>query len=80
MTELTEQETALLKVLADEQENSGPPGFLETTAIASALGITTPDAKKIIRSLFVRGLVGTDEVDTFAAYLLPEGYEIARKK
>ena len=80
MAELTEQETALLKVLADEQENSGPPGFLETTAIANALGITTPDAKQIIRSLFVRGLVGTDEVDTFAAYLLPEGYEIARKK
>ena len=80
MAELTEQENALLKVLADEQENSGPPGFLETTLIAKALGITIPDAKKIIRFLFVRGLVGTDEVDTFAAYLLPEGYEIARRK
>ena len=80
MTELTEEETALLKVLADEWENSGPPGFLETKAIAKALEITVPDAKKIIRSLFVRGLVGTDEVDTYAAYLLPEGYEIARRK
>jgi len=80
VTKLTEQETALLKVLADEQENSGPPGYLETTAIAKALEITVPDAKKPIRSLFVRGLVGTDEVDTYAAYLLPEGYEIARKK
>lgn len=80
MTELTEQENGLLKVLADEWEHSGPPGFLETTAIAKALGITIPDAKKTIRSLFVKGLVGTDEVDTFAAYLLPEGYEIARRK
>jgi Mn-dependent DtxR family transcriptional regulator len=80
VTELTEQETALLKVLADEQENSGSPGFLETTAIAKVLEITVPDAKKTIRSLFVKGLVGTDELDTFAAYLLPEGYEIARRK
>jgi DNA-binding MarR family transcriptional regulator len=80
VTELTEQEMALLKALANEWENSGPPGFLETTAIAKALGITIPDAKKAIHSLFVRGLVGTDEVDTFAAYLLPEGYEIARRK
>jgi DNA-binding MarR family transcriptional regulator len=80
VTELTEQEAGLLRMLADEQEKSGPPGYLETTAIAKALGITMPDAKKIIRSLFVRGLVGTDEVDTFAAYLLPEGYEIARRK
>jgi DNA-binding MarR family transcriptional regulator len=80
VTELKDQEIALLKALADEWENLGPPGFLETTAIAKALGITIPDAKKTIRSLFVRGLVGTDEVDTFAAYLLPEGYEIARKR
>jgi DNA-binding MarR family transcriptional regulator len=80
VTELTELETALLKALANEWENSGPPGFLETTAIAKALGITIPDAKKAIHSLFVRGLVGTDEVDTYAAYLLPDGYEIARGK
>ena len=80
MTELNKPEIALLKVLADEWENSGPPGFLETTAIAKALEITVPDAKKTIRSLFVKGLVGTDEVDTFAAYLLPEGYETARKR
>lgn len=80
MAELNEQEIALLKVLADEWENSGPPGFLETTAIAKALEMTIPDTKKIIHSLFVRGLVGTDEVDIYAAYLLPEGYEIVRKK
>jgi hypothetical protein len=44
MTELNEQEIALLKILADEWENSGPPGFLETVAIAKALEITIPDA------------------------------------
>jgi DNA-binding IclR family transcriptional regulator len=80
MTELDDQELALLKALADEWDRSGPPGFLETAAIARSLGITKPDARKTIHSLFVKGLVGTDEVDIYAAYLLPEGYEIARGK
>ena len=80
MTELDDQELALLKALADEWDRSGPPGFLETAAIARSLGITKPDARKTIHSLFVKGLVGTDEWDIYAAYLLPEGYEIARGK
>jgi DNA-binding IclR family transcriptional regulator len=80
MTELDDQELALLKALADEWDRSGPPGFLETAAIARSLGITKPDARKTIHSLFVKGLVGTDELDIYAAYLLPEGYEIARGK
>ena len=78
--ELTEQEIALLKILADEWERSGPPGFLETTVIAKALKIKIPDAKSVIHSLFVKGVVGTDQVDIYAAYLTPEGYEIAQKK
>jgi hypothetical protein len=80
MAELKEQEFALLKLLADEQGKSGPPGFLETAAIAKALEITVPEAKKTIRSLFVKGLVGTDEIDMFAAYLLPEGFELSQGK
>jgi tRNA G26 N,N-dimethylase Trm1 len=79
-TELNDQEIALLKVLSDEWETSGPPGFLETTAIAKALRITIPEARSIIHSLFVKGFAGTDKVDIYAAYLTPEGYEIARKK
>jgi len=77
--ELNEKEMALLKILADEWDQSGPPGFLETTGISKALEIRIPDAKSIIHSLFVKGLVGTDELDTYAAYLFPEGYEVARK-
>jgi Mn-dependent DtxR family transcriptional regulator len=78
MVELSDLEIALLNVLADEWEKSGPPGFLETTAIAKALKIKIPDAKSIIHSLFVKGLVGTDKVDIYAAYLTPEGYDIAK--
>jgi len=48
MVELSDLEIALMSVLADEWERSGPPGFLETTAIAEALKIKFPDAKSII--------------------------------
>jgi tRNA G26 N,N-dimethylase Trm1 len=80
MTDLNEQELALLKVLADEWEKSGPPGFLETTAIAKAIKTTIPDARSIIHSLFVKGVVGTDKVDLYAAYLTPEGFDVTRGK
>lgn len=77
--ELTQLEKALLRILADEWDKSGPPGYLETTGIADRLKISVADAKSTIRSLFLIGMVDTDEVDTFAAYLTPEGYELARK-
>lgn len=78
MTELTDKELALLKVLCDEWQKAGPPGFLETTGIAKELKVTIPDARAIIHSLFVKGYVGTDKVDIYAAYLTPEGYDIVR--
>jgi DNA-binding IclR family transcriptional regulator len=77
--ELTEQEMALLRALADEWDRSGPPGYLETAVIARALQLTVPEAQRVLHSLFVKGLAGTDEIDHYAGYLLPEGYEIARK-
>jgi DNA-binding IclR family transcriptional regulator len=80
MTELTSQELALLKVLANEWETSGPPGYLETTEIAKALKIPISEVKSIIHSLFVMGIVGTDQLDLYAAYLTPEGFDLARGK
>jgi Mn-dependent DtxR family transcriptional regulator len=74
-----QNEQALLNLLADEWDKSGPPGYMETSVIAQRLGVSVADAKSTIRSLFVKGVVDTDEVDTFAAYLTPEGYELARK-
>ena len=75
-----QHERELLNILADEWEKSGPPGYIETSIIAERLKISMADAKSAIRSLFVKGMVDTDEVDTFAAYLTPEGYDLARKK
>ena len=71
-------EKELLKLLAAEWENTGPPGYLETRILAEKLAIPPDKVKSVIHSLFVRGLVDTDEVDTYAAYLTPEGYERAR--
>ena len=77
---LDRNEQALLNLLADAWEKSGPPGYVETSIIAERLKVSIADAKSIVRSLFVRGLVDTDEIDTFAAYLTPEGYELAKKQ
>ena len=71
-------EKEVLNLLASEWENTGPPGYLETKILAVKLEIPLEKAKSVIHSLFVRGLVDTDEVDTFAAYLTPEGYECIR--
>ena len=78
--DFTKKERDLLSILADEWETTGPPGYLETSLIAERLNVSIEDAKSIIQSLFVKGLVDTDEVDIFAGYLTPEGYELARKE
>jgi Mn-dependent DtxR family transcriptional regulator len=77
MKDLEDIERRLLQCLADEWETSGPPGYLETAEIAKSLKISVDKTKSTIRSLFVSGLVDTDEVETYAAYLTPEGHEFA---
>ena len=76
--EINSQELSLLKCLADEWEKSGPPGFVETAIIAKLLKMTIPETKSTIHGLFVKGLVDTDKIDIYAAYLTPEGFEMAR--
>jgi hypothetical protein len=75
--DLSADERFLLCMLAEEWVQSGPPGYIETRRLASQLGMPRAKAKAIIRSLFAYGWVDSDEVDTFAAYLTPEGYELA---
>ncbi|MDX1708398.1 MAG: hypothetical protein R3274_07345 [Desulfobacterales bacterium] len=72
-------ERDLLALLADEWDTAGPPGYLETTIVAKRLQKTLPAVKAAIQSLFEKGLVDTDKVDIFAAYLTPEGYEFTRQ-
>ena len=76
--ELDPIESQLLNLLADEWEKIGPPGFIETSILADKLNLSTQKTKSVIHSLWVRGLVETDEIETYAAYLTPEGYETVR--
>ena len=71
-------ERELLVLLADEWDHSGPPGYVETSVMAGRLNLSIEDVKSAVRSLFVKGLVDTDKVDVFAAYLTPEGYDQAK--
>jgi Mn-dependent DtxR family transcriptional regulator len=77
--ELNRTESDLLKLLAAEWDEAGPPGYIETTTIAARLKISVPQVKSAIQTLFEKGMVDTDKVDTFAAYLTPEGYGLALK-
>lgn len=78
MTELADQELDLLKALANEWENFGPPGFLGTSAIEKELKLAIAETTSIIHSLLEKGIVATDKVDIYAAHLTPEGYAIAK--
>ena len=76
--ELETSERQLLVLLAEEWEETGPPGYLETEVLAQRLDLPVEKTKSVIRSLFVKGLVDTDEIENYAAYLTPEGYDVAR--
>ena len=76
--ELNHQEKNLLSYLADEWKNTGPPGYMETKVLAECMDLSVEKTKSVVHSLFVKGLVDTDEKEHYAAYLTPEGYEFAQ--
>ena len=78
--DLNQTEKNLLELLADEWDEAGPPGYIETTSLAARLQMPVPQVKSAIQSLFAKGVVDTDKVDTFAAYLTPEGYDLTRRR
>ena len=76
--EVLPDEKQLLLLLAEEWENMGPPGYLETSVLAERMNLSVEKTKSVVHSLFVKGLVDTDEKEHYAAYLTPEGYEFAQ--
>ena len=76
--ELVPDEKKLLIMLAEEWQKTGPPGYLESAVLAKRLNLSVEKTKSVIHSLFVKGLVDTDTIEHYAAYLTPEGHEIAR--
>ena len=76
--ELNHEEKHLLTCLADEWQNKRPPGYLETSALAEKMNLSVEKTKSVIHTLFVKGLVDTDEKEHYAAYLTPQGNETAQ--
>ena len=76
--ELSYEEKELLTFLAREWQDNGPPGYLETSVLAKCMNLSVKKTKSVIHTLFVKGLVDTDEKEHYAAYLTPEGFEMAQ--
>ena len=76
--ELNHEEKLLLSCLAKEWQNSGPPGYMENDVLAQQMNQSVEKTKSVIHSLFVKGLVDSDEREHYAAYLTPDGYETAQ--
>ena len=76
--EVLPDEKQLLLLLAEEWKNMGPPGYLETSVLAERMNLSVEKTKSVVHSLFVKGLVDTDDKEHYAAYLTPEGYEFAQ--
>lgn len=70
-------EMSVLNILADEWDEAGPPGILETTIMARRLGMPIDLLLELIDPLYANGLVDSSE-DGYAFYLTPEGYESIR--
>ena len=76
--EVLPDEKQLLLLLAEEWKNMGPPGYLETSVLAERMNLSVEKTKSVVHSLFVKGLLDTDDKEHYAAYLTPEGYEFAQ--
>ena len=74
--ELSHEEKQLLVHLAEEWQDTGPPGYLETSVLSERMHLPVEKTKNVIHALFVKGIVGTDEKEHYAAYLTPEGHEL----
>lgn len=68
----------ILRILATEWEQNGPPGYIETRELVHRAGIPFGQAKAAIQALWQEGMVDTNEIDYFAVSLTPEGYQLAR--
>ena len=67
---------AILNRLSREWEMTGPPGILDISDIVIACPAAPSETLEELRQLFAEGLVDMNSLKT-AAYLTPEGHEIA---
>ena len=79
LSEYESAEQRLLKILADEWDNIGPPGIVDVQDLAEKLDLDPEEVRKIIKPLFERAAVDMDHYEK-AVYLTPEGYDYAKSQ
>jgi Mn-dependent DtxR family transcriptional regulator len=72
----TPQSFKVLRLLAKEWDNTGPPGILDISEIVAALDLAPSETLQALKELYQSGLVDMNKLKT-AAFLTPEGYETA---
>ena len=74
----TDNERAVLALLAKEWDYTGPPGILDVSDVVAALPLAPSEALDAVRQLFSSGLVDMNKLKT-AVFLTPEGYSAAEE-
>jgi hypothetical protein len=72
----TSDEKKILRVLAREWDENGPPGILDISDVVAAVSSAPGNTLAALKDLFVRGLVDMNQHKT-SVFLTPEGYEAA---
>ena len=69
----TQQELKVLRLLAREWEQSGPPGILDIRDIIAVVDLAPSETLHALKTLYQTGLVDMNSLKS-SAFLTPEGY------
>ena len=69
----SDDERAVLALLAKEWDYSGPPGILDVSDVVAALPTAPSEVLNALKQLFSDGLIDMNTLKT-AVFLTPEGY------
>jgi hypothetical protein len=73
----TSDEKEILRLLAREWDENGPPGILDVSDVVAAVASAPGNTLAALKELFARGLVDMNQLKT-SAFLTPEGYIAAK--
>ncbi len=79
MTTPTPGEKKILRLLAREWDENGPPGILDISDIVAAIPSAPGNTLAALKDLYVRGLVDMNQLKT-SVFLTPEGYDAAKEE
>lgn len=72
----TPQAHKILKLLAKEWDQKGPPGILDISEIVAGVDLAPSETFQTLKALFESGLVDMNQLKT-SAFLTPKGHDAA---